>query len=741
MAILEEGKTADHIARATRFAFLIDADAYFRAFASAVMQARHWVGALAWDVDSRVRLGAGGWTHALPDRLGPFLNSVVRSREELNVHLLSWAPAAIYAFEREIGVRVKLGWSTHERLHFDLDNSHAPTACHHQKVVVIDDVMGFAGGVDLTSHRWDTPAHDPDDERRVTTRGRPYGPFHDVQAAVSGPAARRLGELVRERWRRHTGDELAPPPPLEEVWPSGLPVDASDVDVGLIYTDPERTRRCTEAVLVRAIESAREHVYIENQYLTSRALSEALTARLSERGGPEVFIVAPRRCEGWLEESTMGVLRAEMLAELSAADREGRLRAVYPRVRGLPVFVHSKLMIVDGTFSYVGSANFTDRSLGFDTECGVAIEAGDRDDVRHAIERFRDRLLGEHLGASPEAISRHLATGGKLRELTDHFGRGDRRVEPLEDLHGTPAFEWAASIIPLGRPFVDPPEPMELGHAITEMLERLDNGRADDGEEERLARGSHDGGKDERLSLVQRAGPRHPRNWRLMALQSLPLLLLAVVGLALWFATPLRDLGMEDVERWLVTWRERPLAFLLVLAAYAAGAVLMAPLNLLQVPVIVAFGPWLGPLYAISGAMLSASISYGIGRLVGRRPVAKLGGEDVQRAASELSGSGVLAVAIARHVPVAPYPVVNLIAGALQVRFFAYFFGTLLGVLPGTIVLAILGKGLWELLEEGATPTTVSLLIFAGVTALASAWFIRRWLQRRMTSSEKEDAG
>src|SRR5690606_29477086 len=225
-----------------------------------------------------------------------------------------------------------------------------------------------------------------------------YAPFHDVQAAVSGPAARCLGELVRERWRRHTGEELAPPPPLEELWPVGAPVDVHDVDVGLIYTDPTRTRRGTEAVLVRAILEAQRHIYIENQYLTSRALTEALSARLAERGGPEVFIVAPRRCEGWLEESTMGVLRAEVLAELVAADRERRLRAVYPLVESLPVFVHSKLLITDGRLAYVGSANFTDRSLGFDTECGLAVEAGSRDDVRDAISLFRDRLLGEHLG-------------------------------------------------------------------------------------------------------------------------------------------------------------------------------------------------------------------------------------------------------------------------------------------------------------------------------------------------------
>lgn len=435
----------------------------------------------------------------------------------------------------------------------------------------------------------------------------------------------------------------------------------------------------------------------------------------------------------------MGVLRAELLAELVAADRDARLRAVYPLVGSSPVFVHSKLLIVDDELSYLGSANFTDRSLGFDTECGLAIEAGARDDVRAAIGAFKARLLGEHLGVSAQAVRRHLAGGGSLRELLSSSNDGARRLQPLEDLNGTPAFEWAATLIPLGRPFVDPPEPMELGHVITELLERRENGR--DG-----AKGAGSDAPDEPAGEPSApghghdAGARTTTSLRWMVLQALPLLLVVVAGLALWFATPLRDLGMEDVQRHLEQWRERPLAFPLVLGAYALGAVVMAPLNLLQVPVIVAFGPWLGPIYALSGAMLSASMSYGAGRLIGRKPVAKLGGERVQRAASQLSGSGVLAVFVARHVPVAPFPVVNLIAGALEVRFFAYFFGTLLGLLPGAVALALVGKGLWELLEQGATVATVTLAFLSGALALAAAWLFQRWLKQRL-ATEGANAG
>ena len=81
---------------------------------------------------------------------------------------------------------------------------------HHQKIVVVDDAVAFCGGIDLTGHRWDTCAHRIDEPARTTATGKPYGPYHEVQAMLSGPAAARLGALVRDRWRA-VGEEPRPP--------------------------------------------------------------------------------------------------------------------------------------------------------------------------------------------------------------------------------------------------------------------------------------------------------------------------------------------------------------------------------------------------------------------------------------------------------------------------------------------------------------------------------------------------
>ena len=81
------------------------------------------------------------------------------------------------------------------------DDHHPIGGCHHQKVVVVDDQLAFCGGIDLTGHRWDTSAHRPEEPARTTPLGVAYGPYHEVHAMVTGPAATSLGELARDRWR------------------------------------------------------------------------------------------------------------------------------------------------------------------------------------------------------------------------------------------------------------------------------------------------------------------------------------------------------------------------------------------------------------------------------------------------------------------------------------------------------------------------------------------------------------
>ena len=111
-----------------------------------------------------------------------------------------------------------------------------------------------------------------------------------------------------------------------------------------------------ERLYLASIRSARDSIYVENQYFSAESITDALCERLAEPDGPEVILVLPSACSGWIEERTMGARRARLLERLREADRFGRFRAYAPHAPGVGrVNVHAKLMIVDDALVRIGS--------------------------------------------------------------------------------------------------------------------------------------------------------------------------------------------------------------------------------------------------------------------------------------------------------------------------------------------------------------------------------------------------
>ena len=132
-------------------------------------------------------------------------------------------------------------------------------------MVVIDDKVAYCGGLDLTICRWDTPAHRVVEPLRCKPSGDPYGPFHDVQAAIEGEAARVLGELVRERLRAVRRRGLPKLKPVGDPWPQDVESDFKDVEVAVARTRPPVDEsdpvREIAALYERAIGAAEKLVY------------------------------------------------------------------------------------------------------------------------------------------------------------------------------------------------------------------------------------------------------------------------------------------------------------------------------------------------------------------------------------------------------------------------------------------------------------------------------------------------
>lgn len=440
--VLQPGRSCWRIEPAERFALIIDAADYFRHAKAAMLKARFRIMLIGWDFDVRIEFEPEEQTLEGPNRLGDFLAWLPKNRPELRIYMLKWDLGLLHSLGRGMAPLFMRNWTTSKRLRFKLDGAHPPGAAHHQKIVVIDDALAFCGGIDITTDRWDTRNHLDGHPCRSRPDGDPHGPWHDATTAVDGKVAYAIGELARERWRHAADERLEPVPGANDPWPDDLTATIEHVSVGIARTFPETEGRQAvmeiEALYLGAIACARRTIYLESQYLASRRLAEALANRLREPDGPEVVLVLPESAEGWLEQKAMDGARAALLRMLWDADAHDRFGAFYPvTAGGEPIYVHAKIMVIDDKLLRVGSSNLNNRSMSFDTECDLALEAerGSPADnrLREMIVTIRNDLLSEHLGVEPGVLGESLedVATSLLAAIKKMRGTG-RTLRPFE---------------------------------------------------------------------------------------------------------------------------------------------------------------------------------------------------------------------------------------------------------------------------------------------------------------------
>jgi phospholipase D1/2 len=169
-----------------------------------------------------------------------------------------------------------------------------------------------------------------------------------------------------------------------------------------------------------------------------------MAARLREPDAPEIVVVNPESAQGWLEEEVMGSSRARLLRLIADADRHGRFRLYTPvTAGGAAIYVHAKVLVMDDGLLRVGSSNLNNRSLGFDTECDLSVEASmareNEAEVRRRIVGLRDDLLSEHLGV-PNAVFEAAVkeAGGAIIPAIESLRTTGRSLVPFQtpDLNG-----------------------------------------------------------------------------------------------------------------------------------------------------------------------------------------------------------------------------------------------------------------------------------------------------------------
>jgi len=204
------------------------------------------------------------------------------------------------------------------------------------------------------------------------------------------------------------------------------------------------------------------------------------------------------------------------------------------------------------------------------------------------------------------------------------------------------------------------------------------------------------------------------------------LLAAVLVGLAAtWRLTPLESTLAVDRLHAAASELSGPIALLAVSAAFVVASLMMAPVTLLIVATALAFDPFQAAANALAGILCAAAVGFGLGRLTGRELVRRLAGKRLNELSRRVARRGILAVTAVRLIPVAPFSVVNLVAGASHLGLRDFLAGTLLGTAPGVLAIVLLEARAEQAIVQPEAGS-VALLLAAVVLVVGVFALLRR---------------
>ena len=250
---------------------------------------------------------------------------------------------------RELGIqiyefdRLKFPWLNHA-FHRD-----------HRKIVVIDGVLAYTGGMNVADYY---------------INGKPeFGEWRDLHARVEGDVVADLQGVFLNFWNKVTDECIQGPqyyPGVRDariLFPN-LKQDTTETagmkKIGVINCDPQISPRIMHDAFIEAINSAQKQIQIINPYFTlcshtKKALRDAV------KRGVDVQIMVSAKSD---------IPVTPRLVEQEAHDLMKLGARIYFFEGG---FHHSKIMMVDSLYSFLGSANLNARSLFYDYECNLAV--------------------------------------------------------------------------------------------------------------------------------------------------------------------------------------------------------------------------------------------------------------------------------------------------------------------------------------------------------------------------------
>ena len=268
----------------------------------------------------------------------------------------------------------------------DLHVYHPPSWYHlgrlnnrtHRKLLIVDGKIGFTGGVGMGI------------EWKSGLKGLP--PWRDSHFKAEGPVVAQMQAVFVDNWIKATGRVLHGAEYFPKLSPAG------DMDAQMFGSSPVGGSESMHLMVLLALTAARTSIDIENAYFVPDKLTvEALCS--AARRGVRVRIVVPGRYTDarvgrWAAQGLYGAL----------------LEAGIQIYEYQPTMMHCKVLVIDGTWSSVGSANFDDRSFRLNDEANLnvfseqlareqiqLIDEDIRQSRRMGLKKWRSRTFGRRV--------------------------------------------------------------------------------------------------------------------------------------------------------------------------------------------------------------------------------------------------------------------------------------------------------------------------------------------------------
>lgn len=440
--------------------FLVDNEDAWGRLADAVGSARESVRCMLFMLDvPHVRMGFGEpvegrpgapWSVRLEERLAQAAENGAEVSVLLNHVLPVWSPANTSRQVERYFQRYSQRYGKRCKAEVRIRRLRTPQAVPvHAKLFVIDGAVAFSIGSIFAQEYFDGTGHLVDDPRRGHLRWRSsvLAPTHDVSAVVRGPAVADVDAAFLLHWG-HAGP--ADLPPAEPPGPAGtLQVQVTRTLHGARYRGlPEGETGIFESYR-RALEQAEDFVYLENQYLTSVEVADAVAAAL--RGSERLQVIALLNARPdipgypqWQRDALERLFRragdaAERLGVFTAWSHQGR--------SVIRTHIHSKVAVADDAWATVGSANLDGLSQLASEHLARApwpVRLGGRligafgpGEARHARATEVNLSIADFDGTG--ATTTNAQIGALRRRLwAEHLGVG------AEELRERPAGGWLA---------------------------------------------------------------------------------------------------------------------------------------------------------------------------------------------------------------------------------------------------------------------------------------------------------